>query len=331
MKPKVEQSSRPVREMPRLQKVILGNKGKRYKGEPPKLQAGMSLGGNDFKSQQRYHNPRKRALIRGSFALIWIAIVWLTGFMLPAESTLTSLMDRNLAPVWAHPFGTDWLGRDMFMRTLKGLATSIQVGLLAACGGGLVALLLGLVATSGKLADRIVSWLIDLFLSVPHLVSLVMLAFVFGGGLSGVAAAIAFTHWPNLARIVRAEMIQLKSADYIHISRRLGQSRFRIAVHHMLPHLVPQLFVGILLIFPHAILHEAAITFLGLGLSPQQPAIGIILSESMRYLSAGMWWLAFFPGLALLLVVRAFDVLGSSLKVLTGTGSSREVGSYGSS
>ncbi|MFS0870775.1 ABC transporter permease [Paenibacillus xylanilyticus] len=326
MKPKIEQSSRPVREMPRLQKVISGKKGEPSKDEPPKLQAGSALGGNGFKSQLRYHNPRKRALIWGSLALIWIAIVWLTGFMLPAESTLTSLMDRNLAPVWAHPFGTDWLGRDMFMRTLKGLTTSIQVGLLAACGGGLVALLLGLVAASGKLADRIVSWLIDLFLSVPHLVSLVMLAFVFGGGLSGVAAAIALTHWPNLARIVRAEMIQLKSADYIHISRRLGQSRFRIAVHHMLPHLVPQLFVGILLIFPHAILHEAAITFLGLGLSPQQPAIGIILSESMRYLSAGMWWLAFFPGLALLLVVRAFDVLGSSLKVMTGTGSSREVG-----
>jgi peptide/nickel transport system permease protein len=153
-----------------------------------------------------------------------------------------------------------------------------------------------------------------------------MLAFVFGGGLPGVATAIALTHWPNLARIVRAEMIQLKSADYIHISRRLGQSRFRIAVQHMLPHLIPQLFVGTLLIFPHAILHEAAITFLGLGLSPQQPAIGIILSESMRYLSAGMWWLAFFPGLALLLVVRAFDVLGNSLKVLTGTGSSREGG-----
>ncbi|WP_236146698.1 ABC transporter permease [Paenibacillus xylanilyticus] len=326
MKQEMEQSSRPIRAVPRLRSGGSEETEKRNYGKRWRRQAELSPGVSGFEKQRSYANPRKRALIWGSLALGWVVIVWLAGFVLPAESTLTSLKERNLAPLWAHPFGTDWLGRDMFMRTLKGLTTSIQVGLLAACGGGIVALVLGLIAASGKLADRLVSWLIDLFLSVPHLVSLVMLAFVFGGGLPGVAAAIALTHWPNLARIVRAEMIQLKSADYIHISRRLGQSRFRIATQHMLPHLVPQLFVGTLLIFPHAILHEAAITFLGLGLSPQQPAIGIILSESMRYLSAGMWWLAFFPGLALLLVVRAFDVLGNSFKVLTGTGSSREGG-----
>jgi peptide/nickel transport system permease protein len=84
-----------------------------------------------------------------------------------------------------------------------------------------------------------------------------------------------------------------------------------------MPHLVPQLLIGVLLLFPHAILHEASITFLGLGLSPHQPAIGIILSEAMRYLSTGMWWLAVFPGLGLLVVVRMFDRLGDRLRVLT--------------
>ncbi|WP_339182477.1 ABC transporter permease [Paenibacillus sp. FSL R5-0701] len=332
MKQTVERSSEQTAETAEAQKVKTANQEVRYNVNTGSLQAETGTGTTRQMrrrymgvSNQRFRNPRQRAVIWGSLAVIWIVIVWLTGRLLPAGSTLTSLMDRNMAPTWAHPFGTDWIGRDMFMRTLKGLATSIQVGLLAACGGGLIALLLGLGAASSKVADRVISWIIDLFLSVPHLVSLVMLAFVFGGGLAGVAAAIALTHWPNLARIVRAEMIQLKSAEYIQISHKLGQSRLQIAVQHMLPHLVPQLFVGVLLIFPHAILHEAAITFLGLGLSPQQPAIGIILSESMRYLSAGMWWLAFFPGLALLLVVRAFDVLGNSLKTLTGTGSSREV------
>ncbi|MEK4109690.1 ABC transporter permease [Paenibacillus sp. FSL M7-1414] len=332
MKQTVERSSEQTTETAKIQKVKTANQEVRYNINTGSLQAGNGTGTSrpsrkDYTAarDQNFRNPRQRAVIWGSLAVIWIAVVWLTGRLLPAGSTLTSLMDRNLAPTWAHPFGTDWLGRDMFMRTLKGLATSIQVGLLAACGGGLIALLLGLAAASSKATDRVISWIIDLFLSVPHLVSLVMLAFVFGGGLVGVAAAIALTHWPNLARIVRAEMIQLKSAEYIQVSHKLGQSRLQVAMQHMLPHLVPQLFVGILLIFPHAILHEAAITFLGLGLSPQQPAIGIILSESMRYLSAGMWWLAFFPGLALLLVVRAFDVLGNSLKTLTGTGSPREV------
>ncbi|MCW3793362.1 ABC transporter permease [Paenibacillus sp. LS1] len=334
MKQTVERSSEQTGESVEVQKVNTATQEARDNINQGLLQAETGKEtGQTRQTRRRYvgvsnqhvRNPRKKALIWGSFAVIWIVIVWFTGRLLPAGSTLTSLMDRNLAPAWSHPFGTDWLGRDMFKRTLKGLATSIQVGLLAACGGGLIALLLGLGAASSKAADRVISWIIDLFLSVPHLVSLVMLAFVFGGGLAGVATAIALTHWPNLARIVRAEMIQLKSAEYIQISHKLGQSRLRIAMQHMLPHLVPQLFVGVLLIFPHAILHEAAITFLGLGLSPQQPAIGIILSESMRYLSAGMWWLAFFPGLALLLVVRAFDVLGNSLKTLTGTGSSREV------
>lgn len=331
MKQTVERSSEQTPETAEVQKVNTATQEVRHYINPELLQAGAEKETSHTRkgyagvSNPPFRNPRKRALIWGSLAVMWIVIVWLTGRLLPAGSTLTSLMDRNLAPTWVHPFGTDWLGRDMFMRTLKGLATSIQVGLLAASGGGLIALLLGLGAASSKAADRVISWIIDLFLSVPHLVSLVMLAFVFGGGLAGVATAIALTHWPNLARIVRAEMIQLKSAEYIQISHKLGQSRLRIAMQHMLPHLVPQLFVGVLLIFPHAILHEAAITFLGLGLSPQQPAIGIILSESMRYLSAGMWWLAFFPGLALLLIVRAFDVLGNSLKTLTGTGSSREV------
>ena len=82
----------------------------------------------------------------------------------------------------------------------------------------------------------------------------------------------------------------------------------------MIPHLFPQILVGFMLLFPHTILHEAAITFLGLGLSPHEPAIGIILSESMRYLSSGMWWLAFFPGLCLLMIVRTFDVIGENLR-----------------
>ncbi|MBT9154903.1 MAG: Dipeptide transport system permease protein DppC [Firmicutes bacterium] len=89
-----------------------------------------------------------------------------------------------------------------------------------------------------------------------------------------------------------------------------------MATRHLLPHLKPQLLVGFVLLFPHAILHEAAITFLGFGLSPHRPAIGVILSESMRHLSAGSWWLAFFPGLALLVMVRVFDILGENIRLL---------------
>lgn len=262
-------------------------------------------------------NGRQRALIVAALAALFVAAVELGGLLMSDEPLSTHLELRNLTPSAGHLFGTDWLGRDMFTRTVKGLALSIRVGLTAAACSVVIAALLGFAAaTLGRTADKIVSWLIDLFLSVPHLVTLILISFVFGGGLKGVVIGIAFTHWPSLARVIRAELLQLKSADYIQVSRRLGKSRLWIASRHMLPHILPQLLVGMLLLFPHAILHEAAITFLGLGLSPHQPAVGIILSESMRYLSTGMWWLAVFPGLSLLVTVRAFDRIGENLRGL---------------
>lgn len=262
-------------------------------------------------------NRRTRFWLSLSLLVLFLAAVIAGGAALGGESAETALDKRNLTPSWSHPFGTDWLGRDMFARTIQGLSLSIGVGLAAALGSVAIAAAVGLAsALFGKTADRVLSWLIDLFLSVPHLVTLILIAFVMGGGVRGVIVGVALTHWPSLARVVRAEVLQLKSAEFVQVSRRLGKSWSWIAWRHMTPHLMPQLLVGLLLTFPHAILHEAAITFLGLGLSPHQPAIGIILSEAMRYLSSGMWWLAVFPGLSLLIVVRAFDRLGEQLRFL---------------
>jgi peptide/nickel transport system permease protein len=255
-------------------------------------------------------------LILAGTSILLIAIL-LTGWMIDDRSLATQPQIRNQAPTLSHWFGTDWLGRDMFARTMKGLFISIQVGLIGAAASTLLAAAMGLLAAAGgKLLDRIVAWLIDLFLSVPHLVTLILIAYISGGGLRGVVIGIAFTHWPSLARVIRAEALQLKSAEFVRISERFGKSRIWIAKHHLLPHLLPQLMVGFLLMFPHAILHEAAITFIGLGLSPHQPAIGIILNESMRYLSTGMWWLAIFPGVCLIIVVRLFGMIGDRLRLL---------------
>jgi peptide/nickel transport system permease protein len=263
-------------------------------------------------------NRRQLTLIYIIFAAMLLMGVILGGLLLSNDRITTNLAMRNLSPSLDSPFGTDWLGRDMLARTLKGLTLSLGVGLLAASISVSIALVLGMgAATMGKAVDTFITWLIDLFLSVPHLVSLILISFALGGGLRGVVIGVALTHWPGLTRVIRAEVLQLRSAEFVQVSRRLGRSRWWIARRHILPHLTPQLFVGLVLLFPHAILHEAAITFLGFGLSPHQPAIGIILSESMRYLSTGMWWLAFFPGLSLLIMVRAFDILGDNLRQIT--------------
>ena len=134
--------------------------------------------------------------------------------------------------------------------------------------------------------------------------------------MKGLLVGIAATHWCSLARLIRGEVLQLRTQQYVAVSRKLGKSGGWILVHHLLPHLAPQFFTGLILLFPHAVLHEASVSFLGFGLSPEQPAIGIILSESMRYLSAGMWWPAVLPGLMLVLIVLLVDRLGEHLKMI---------------
>ncbi|WP_251198401.1 ABC transporter permease [Anaerotardibacter muris] len=278
------------------------------------------------------HLPRRkrlsnRKLTLGSFlvaALLLAAIVVIGRMVLP-EATATDFTMKNLAPSLAHPFGTDWMGRDMFLRTLSGLSTSILVGLFAAGASSIIALVLGaFAALGGKRADAVVTWLIDLMMGIPHIVLLILISYACGKGFWGVTIGVALTHWANLARVVRAEVLQCKESTFVAVARKLGVSRLRIATRHMLPYVLPQFLVGLILLFPHAILHEAAITFLGFGLSPEQPAIGIILSESMRYLSSGMWWLAVCPGVALILMVLLFDLAGSSLRKLVDPQSAQE-------
>lgn len=270
------------------------------------------------KEESRFFlNRRQWKLLISILSAILLLTVVVVGTLLDDERIATNLIARNLAPSFEHLFGTDWLGRDMFARTIMGLSLSVKVGLIGAIGSTSIALILGMAAaTMGKVADRLISWLIDLFLSVPHLVTLILIAFTLGGGFKGIVLGLMLTHWPRLARVIRAEVMQIRSAEYVQISRQMGKSRWWIAVHHILPHLTPQILIGFMLMFPHVILHESAVTFIGLGLSPHEPAIGIILSESMKYLSAGMWWLAFFPGLCLLVIVQTFDRIGENLRTL---------------
>lgn len=258
---------------------------------------------------------RHRLWISSAAALVLLLALYLMAHWMDPAGLSANLEQRNLSPSLSHPFGTDWLGRDMLTRTIKGLALSLQVGVVAGASSVVIAGVLGLAAAGlGRVVDRAVGWLIDLFLSVPHLVTLLLIAFVLGGGAKGIIIGVALTHWPSLSRVIRAEVMQIRTAPYVAMSRNFGKSRWWIAVRHINPHLLPQLLVGLILVVPHAILHEASITFIGMGLSPHEPAIGIILSESMRYLSSGLWWLALFPGLCLLLLVRSFAVLGENLK-----------------
>lgn len=268
---------------------------------------------------------RRAALVLAVASVALLVGVVVAGRVLEPAAMATDFTQKNLPPSLAHPFGTDWMGRDMLARTLAGLSLSVLVGLGAAGASSLIALVLGSVAAlGGRRADAAVSWLIDLMMGIPHIVLLILISFALGKGFWGVTVGVALTHWPSLTRVVRAEILQCRQSGFVAAARKLGATPVQVALRHMVPFVLPQFLVGLILMFPHAILHEAALTFLGFGLPPEQPAIGIILSESMTYLSAGLWWLAVFPGLALIAAVMLFDAVGSSVRRLVDPASAQE-------
>ena len=257
----------------------------------------------------------KTLLVIGLCAFILIAVV-IISFCLDLSIITTNWQMMNQPPSFEHLFGTDWLGRDMFLRTLKGLGLSVQIGFFASILSSIIAVALAFLASFNKYLDTFVSWLIDVFLSIPHILLIILISIALGGGALGVMVGVAFTHWTSLARVLRAEIKRIKTSEFVTISERLGKSKFFIARKQIFPLVFSQVIVGTILIFPHAIMHEASVTFLGFGLSPHEPAIGIILSESMKYLATGDWWLALFPGLALLILVLLFDIAGENIKKL---------------
>lgn len=269
-------------------------------------------------------NRRQKALLLSAAGLALLAAVLLAGAALEAAALKTDFSRKNLPPCPAFLFGTDWMGRDMLARTLAGLSLSLRIGLLTAAVSAGVALLLGTLAAWNRVLDSIVSWVIDLMLGIPHILLVILISLAFGRGFWGVTAGIALSHWPSLARLFRGEVLQLRQAPYVQAAQKLGAGRWALFRRHLLPHLLPQFLTGLVLQFPHAILHEAGATFLGFGLPPEQPAIGIILEEGMGYLAAGRWWLALFPGLSLVLAAAAFALAGERLRLLLAPASAQE-------
>ena len=262
-------------------------------------------------------NNRTMTLVAALLGAVVIAGVVFGSLLLGGYGIDADFSARLLGPSPTHWFGTDQMGHDLFARTIHGLNASLWIGLLAASISVVIATLLAIFATTcGRWADAVVAFLVDVAMGVPHLVLLILISFALGGGTTAVIIAVAVTHWPRLTRILRAEILQLRNADFIIASRRMGKSWAYIGRYHFLPHLWPQLLVGLVLLFPHAILHETALTFIGFGLEPSKPAIGVLLADSMRYLMAGKWWLGLFPGLCLLAIVLCFDAIGNGLRLL---------------
>lgn len=268
-------------------------------------------------NKDKVFNRRILVVILMAVAVIYLIGVFVWGLFMNPRSYEANYANKFLSPSLAHPFGTDFIGRDMFHRTIKGLSNSIIIGVLASIFSSIIALVAGIAsAVFGGWVDKFVNWCVDLCMGLPHLVLLMLISFMMGKGVKGVTIAVALTHWPSLTRIVRSEVMQIRSSQYVKAAYKMGRTKTQVAFEHILPHVIPAYLIGLVLLFPHAIMHEASITFLGFGMPAEMPAIGVILSEAMQHISTGKWWLALFPGLMLLIAVLLFDVIGENLKKL---------------
>ncbi|MGW3495272.1 ABC transporter permease [Streptomyces sp. NPDC001020] len=220
---------------------------------------------------------------------------------------------KLLPPSWSHPFGTDDLGRDLLLRCVYGLRVSLLVGVVAALTATVIGTAVG--ATAGALGgwvDRGVMRVVDTFSSVPHLLLGIFIVAMFRPGVWPVVVSVALTHWLSTARIVRAEVLSLRSRPYIDAAVSGGASRWRVAVRHLLPAVLPQAALAAVLMVPHAMWHESALSFLGLGLPTHTASLGTLIQGARGSLLAGQWWPTLFPGLFIIVPTLAIAGLAGA-------------------
>ena len=243
-------------------------------------------------------------------------VAYLTGHGPNEEFTTTGLTPDGLPrpPSSTFLFGTDDLGRDVLVRVVYGARISLLSGVLASSVAVALGVLVGLVGGYfGGLVDTVLARLMDVVLSFPFLLFAIALVSITGPGLWVSIFVIAFFSWASVGRVVRGQTLSLREREYVEAARSLGAGDLRIMFVDILPNLVAQVIVYLTLLIPSAVVFEATLSFLGLGVVPPAATWGNMLSESLAYYRVA-WWFVFFPGSALLVTTLAFNLLGDSVR-----------------
>jgi len=227
----------------------------------------------------------------------------------------TSLGEAGLPPSREHLFGTDDLGRDVFSRCVYGARVSLAVGFAVALFTTAIGVVTGLICGySGGLLDNVLMRLVDTLNSLPNIILAIVILAFFKPGIFNVIAVLALTGWTATARIVRAETLSLKTREFVLAARALGAPNAYLIFFHLLPSVLAPALVAATFNVAHAILAEATLSFLGLGIPPHEPSWGNIVMEEMDDLLVGVWWTVFFPGVLIVSTVLAVNFLGEGLK-----------------
>jgi len=221
-------------------------------------------------------------------------------------------------PSWAHPFGTDFLGRDVLSRVLIATRIAMLVGIIAVAIALTLGLLLGPVSGYyGGAIDSVIMRAADIFFAFPYILFVLLIMSVLGQGFQNVFIAIGVLGWATFARVVRGQILSVKSMEYVEAARAQGAGDLRIIFRHVLPNSMAPVYVAVAMAIGGAIATEAALSYLGIGVQPPNASWGLMIAESVQYLASGNWWWLLFPSLALVATVFGFISFGNGLRDAT--------------
>lgn len=254
------------------------------------------------------------AVIGGCVVLLLFAVSLLAPFITPWDPHAIDAYHVLLPPSADHWFGTDELGRDVFTRVIYGARISLKVGFVSVGIAVAIGVVLGLVSGFyGGFIDTVIMRFVDIMLCFPTFFLILAVIAFLEPSIWYIMAIIGLTGWMGVARLVRAEVLSLRERDFILAARALGASDGRIIFRHILPNALSPVLVSATLGVAGAILTESALSFLGIGVQPPTPSWGNILTSGKDYIEFG-WWLSLFPGLAILVTVLAYNLLGEGIR-----------------
>jgi peptide/nickel transport system permease protein len=255
----------------------------------------------------------------GTIGLLIVAIVAVAGigaeWIAPYPPTVNDFAAMTEAPSWAHLLGTDQFGRDQFSRIIFGARTALIVGLSTAAIGGFSGLVLGVAsAYFGGRLDLWVQRVLDVLMAFPLIIMALAVVAIFGSGVQNVIIAIAIPLIPRCARVVRSSALAIREIPYVDAARACGFGHMRIIMRHMVPNVTAPFLIMLTAFVGQAILAEAALSYLGLGVQEPVPAWGLMLRGGAEEFASTAPWIAIFPGLAIMLTVFGVNIFGDALR-----------------